>query len=232
MTFTPVKYNLFSKNAKKLTINLLIQAHFHIGGIIHPEHIKIIPYIMGVRHNFAIFNLNILLINLRKTLNLISNLYYYRKIILVNFVPSDKKLGIQGIYKTLAGNQDVLYTKHRWVGGTLTNYYRIHKTITNIFFTKTTKKIKFLAECRGLIFPQRKAQIPHFLFSLAENYTAFNEAIKLKIRFAQISDTNYYGYVKNFNLFMSSSLITITFLSHLINEVAYEGKCKEHLFFK
>lgn len=207
----------------------------HLGGIYHYELNYIVPRVMAVRNNHAVFNNNLLLLTLRKVLLLVSTFTLFKKQLIINSVGehkplSDATVGTIGYH---ARNR-FLYSKLKWVGGTISNFRRI---IRAVYFSRklpkeleTTRRIKFQKATVGL-WLRKIPQLPSLFLSLIDHHWSLNEAKTVDLKTVQIIESHYALLPAEINLFMSSSLLSTTLLIVLIKEAVVNALTRERNFF-
>ena len=186
-----------------LTIQQLLEAGVHLGHKTLRWNPKMKKYIFGKRDSIHIIDLTqtLELINvaLEKVYNTIQN---SGKILFI----STKKQGSESIAE-LAKSTDQYYVNHRWLGGMLTNWDTISKSIKkleiininltseNRGFTKkellkmSVKRDKLQKSLGGIV---QMKKVPDLVFIIDTNYEslAIKESIKLAIPIVAILDTN------------------------------------------
>ena len=190
----------------KFTINELIEAGVHFGHKTMRWNPKMSPYIYGVRNGIHIIDLQKTAPILYKTLKLINEVAINNGKIL--FVGTKRQAS--EIIAEAAKRCGQYYVNHRWLGGMLTNWETVSKSIKtlkdiqariesdNDSFKKLTKKEKLeltraadkLEKSLGGI--AEMGGVPDILFVIDTNkeHIAVQEAKRLSIPVIGISDTN------------------------------------------
>ena len=191
-------------NQKKISIENLFDSGAHFGHQKKRWNPKMKKYIYCSKNNIHIINLEYTM----KTLERVCD-FVYEKIKNENsnilFISTKKK--ICDIVKKVAENTNMFYITSRWLGGTLTNYSTIRKSIKTMY--KIDKEIKINSnnitkkELSNLnkqsikfhnIFDGIKdmKQIPNMIFVIDAKYEliAIKEAKKLQIPIIGIVDTD------------------------------------------
>jgi len=186
-----------------ITIQQLLEAGVHLGHKTLRWNPKMKKYIFGKRDSIHIIDLTqtLELVNvaLEKVYNTIEN---NGKILFI----STKKQASEAIAE-LAKSTDQYYVNHRWLGGMLTNWDTISKSIKkletinknltseNRGFTKkellkmSVQKDKLQRSLGGIV---QMKKVPDLVFIIDTNYEslAIKESIKLAIPIVAILDTN------------------------------------------
>jgi len=186
-----------------ITIQQLLEAGVHLGHKTLRWNPKMKKYIFGKRDSIHIIDLTqtLELINvaLEKVYNTIQN---SGKILLI----STKKQASEAIAE-LAKSTDQYYVNHRWLGGMLTNWNTISKSIKkletinknltseNRGFTKkellkmSVQRDKLQKSLGGIV---QMKKVPDLVFIIDTNYEslAIKESLKLAIPIVAILDTN------------------------------------------
>ena len=188
----------------KATMRDMLEAGVHFGHQTRYWNPKMAPYIFGARNKIHIINLEETLPLYNDAINFIGNLAAKKGKIL--FVGT--KWAAQEIVKEQATRAGMPYVNHRWLGGMLTNYKTIRKSIKRLKeleaqsesgdFGKITKKeILMLTREkekleRGIGGIKDMGGIPDALFIIDVGYEkiAIAEANKLGIPVIGIVDTN------------------------------------------
>lgn len=120
---------------KKITILDLFKAKAHIGHLKKFISPKALIYIYTINNNLSIINLNITILMLKKTIIFIKKIINKKgKILFVN-----TKKQFNWIIKKYATIMNMPYINNRWLGGILTNYKTIKKSIN--YYTSIKNKI-------------------------------------------------------------------------------------------
>jgi small subunit ribosomal protein S2 len=187
-----------------ISMKLLLEAGVHFGHQTNKWNPKMKPYIFGARNNIYI-------IDLQQTVGLFQTAYDFivekaaegRNILFVG----TKKQSQEAI-KEEAVRCGMPYVNQRWLGGMLTNFTTIKKsierlnTLTKVFedesvkafpkkeITKLQKEKAKLEKVLGGIQTMRSLPGAIFVVDPSREHIAVNEARKLKIPIVAIVDTN------------------------------------------
>ena len=188
----------------KTLMKRMLDAGVHFGHRARFWHPKMKPYIYGVRNGIHIINLEKTLPKFIEAINFIGSSIATGKIIL--FVGT--KRTANSIIKEEAIRCGMPYVNHSWLGGMVTNYQTIKKSI------KRLKDLEFLAddnfvhfakkEALGMMQEMKKLErnlggikdldgIPDIMFIIDIGYekNAVLEARKLNLPIVAVVDTNY-----------------------------------------
>ncbi len=187
-----------------ISIKEMIKSGIHFGHQTRYWHPKMKQYIYKKYNNIHIINLEKTLILLKLALKKINILQKKKKKIL--FVGT-KKIA-SSLTKKIACKYKQFFVNHRWLGGMLTNWKTVKKSIKNLkklekqekngIFNKLVKKealykkkllIKLENSIGGI---KNMEKLPDALFVIDAKYEkiAIKEAQKLKIKIFAIVDTN------------------------------------------
>jgi small subunit ribosomal protein S2 len=189
----------------KVTIKELLDAGVHFGHKKERWNPKMAPYIYGIRDGIHIIDLQQTAALMQSVLNLIYEIAKKNGKIL--FVST--KIQASDIVAEYAEKCGQYYVNHRWLGGMLTNWVTISRSIKKLDnlektlndeeecenYTKkeilnlTRKKDKLLKSLGGI---RNIAGKPHLIVVIDTNkeHLAIQEAVKLNIPIAAIVDTN------------------------------------------
>ena len=188
----------------QFTIYDLLEAGVHFG---HPKsswNPKMAPYIFGIRNKIHIIDLEKTLPMLQQAMSFSSNVIARKGKIL--FVGT--KFSAKNLIKEIAEKCGMPYVDHRWLGGMLTNYKTIRRSIKRLkdlemqfeneaFGTLTKKEILDLERLkakltRSLGGIKEMGGLPDALFVIDTGHEkiAVSEANKLRIPIVGIVDTN------------------------------------------
>jgi len=182
----------------------MIQRGMHLGRITSKLNPKMKPFIIGIKNNCHIINLEKTKEHLLTTLKFIEDLKKEGKVIL--FVATNPP--INKIVENFAKEINYPFITNRWLGGLLTNFPEIRKRVnyyknlkkqfergeiekyTKKERTKISKKLKDLKiKFEGI---ENLEKIPDaiFLADVSKEKTAVNEAKKMKIPIIGLCNTN------------------------------------------
>jgi small subunit ribosomal protein S2 len=192
------------KNMSAISMKLLLEAGVHFGHQTNKWNPKMKPYIFGARNNIYI-------IDLQQTVGLFQTAYNFvvdtvsegREVLFVG----TKKQSQEAI-KEEAMRCGMPYVNQRWLGGMLTNFVTIKKSIdrlnslTNMFnddsinafpkkeITKMQKEMQKMENVLGGIKNMKSTPAAVFIVDPSREHIAVNEAKKLRIPITAIVDTN------------------------------------------
>lgn len=218
-----------------LTIDQLFKARLHLGQKHKYAHKNTIFYILGVRHNISILNLEKLLYNLRIIFSAIAELTAQRGIfflfggfknilletILNKFFNKYKLSSSTFVIKGLTAGQ--------WVNGMFSNWRVIYDRFQNLksLHFKNSFANKSLTNLKSIKFFDNKI-IPDVVFMFNYDKDAVKEISNLHIPIIGIvgtdQDPNKFLYALIGN---SDNLDSIYFFCQLINEAIKTGKLEE-----
>ncbi len=187
-----------------ISMKLLLEAGVHFGHQTNKWNPKMKPYIFGARNNIYI-------IDLQQTVGLFQAAYNY----VVDVVSEGKEVLFVGTKKQSqeaikeeAMHCGMPFVNQRWLGGMLTNFVTIKKSIdrlnslTEMFnddsinafpkkeITKMQKEKQKLESVLGGIRSMKSTPAAVFVVDPSREHIAVNEAKKLRIPIAAIVDTN------------------------------------------
>ena len=192
------------KNMSKVSMRDMLEAGVHFGHQTRYWNPKMAPYIFGARNKIHIINLEETMTLYNDAMNFIGSVAAKKGKIL--FVGT--KWAAQHIVKEQADRCGMPYVNHRWLGGMLTNYKTIRKSIkrlkdldvmveANAFKGLTKKEILMLNREqekleRSIGGIKNMGGIPDILFVIDVGYekNAILEAKKLGIPVVGVVDTN------------------------------------------
>jgi small subunit ribosomal protein S2 len=187
-----------------ISMKLLLEAGVHFGHQTNKWNPKMKPYIFGARNNIYI-------IDLQQTVGLFQTAYNF----VIDTVSEGKEILFVGTKKQSqeAIKEEALrcgmpYINQRWLGGMLTNFFTIKKsidrlkTLTAMFndesikafpkkeITKLQKEKDKLENVLGGISSMKSLPAAVFIVDPSKEHIAVNEAKKLRIPIVAIVDTN------------------------------------------
>ncbi len=188
----------------EITMNQLLEAGVHFGHQTSRWNPKMSKYIYGARNGIHIVNLQKTLIHFREAEKYLKGIAQQGKKIL--FVATKKQA--QDLIAEEATRAGMYYVNQRWLGGTLTNFATIRKSIQRLLdlerleeetqFEQLNKKeaqqkrkeiAKLNKFLRGI---KRMTELPEamFIVDTRKERIALAEAIKLGIKVVAMVDTN------------------------------------------
>lgn len=201
-----------TKDIKIPTIDEMLEAGLYFGHRHTKNNPKMAPFILTLRNNIGIIDLEKTRTQLEEALNFIQKVIKEGgTILMVGTRPAVKE-----IVKDLGKEGDIFYVYERWIGGTLTNFKEILKRIKYLKdleekkekgeLEKYTKKeqqdfaleIQKLNQRFGGIKNMEKLPDVLFIFDLKENILPAKEAKRMKIPVVALCDTNTDPELANF----------------------------------
>ncbi len=190
---------------KQVDIRELLDAGVHFGHKAARWNPKMAPYIYGIKDNVHVINLQHTTILMQNALNVIYETAKKNGKIL--FVST--KIQATDIIAEYAEKCDQYYVNHRWLGGMLTNWGTISRSIkklenfektlaneeTSSIYTKkeildiTRKKDKLLKSLGGIRHLGGRPNLVVIIDTIKEKL-AIDEAVKLRIPIVAVVDTN------------------------------------------
>jgi small subunit ribosomal protein S2 len=189
-----------------MTMRQMLEAGVHFGHQTRFWHPKMRPYIFGDRNRIHI-------INLEKTLPLFNEAMAYLKRMAENggtvlFVGTKRQA--QDIIEQEAQRCGMPYVAHRWLGGMLTNYRTIRRSIERLknlesILTDTTGGLERFRKKEVLTFERERDKLMEslggikdmpgipdamFIIDVGHEYIAVSEAKKLNIPVVGVVDSN------------------------------------------
>jgi len=192
------------KNEFKIDIEEMMRLGVHFGHKTSRCHPKMRPYILGIRNDIHIIDLEKTKEKLEEALRFIQKIISEQKTIV--FIGT--KTILKNLVNEIALECNLPYISERWLGGTFTNFETISKRIKYLkdlekkekegFFEKYTKKEKqqFKKELERLrkkfegIKNLEKLPDAIFVCDMEKETTAIKEAKKRGIKIIGIADTN------------------------------------------
>jgi len=181
----------------------LLSTGAHFGHVTRKWHPSYAPYILMERNGVHIINLEETLSGLKKAQDFLSKIVKKNGEVL--FVGTKKQA--KDIVQQEADRCGMFYVVERWLGGTLTNYSTIKKSIkrlqllekegSSIYQDLTKKEIQMLNRERVKLADQHRGikdmrRVPDVIIVVDANFesTAVQEAIRLEIPVIAIVDSN------------------------------------------
>lgn len=192
------------KNEFKIDTEEMMKLGVHFGHRTSRCHPKMRPYILGIRNNVHIIDLQKTKEKLEEALRFIQKIISEKKVIV--FIGT--KINLKNLVKEIALECDLPYVSERWLGGTFTNFEIISKRIKYLkdleekekegYFEKYTKKEKqrFKKELERVrkkfegIKNLEKLPEAVFVCDMKKEATAIKEAQRKGIKIIAIADTN------------------------------------------
>ncbi len=225
----------------KVTIRQMLEAGLHFGHQTRRWNPKMKPYIYGPRNGIYIIDLDITMRLFRQAYNYIVDVVANEGTVL--FVGTKRQA--QEIIRSEAERCGMFYVNHRWLGGMMTNFQTIKRSIERL------KKIEAM-QADGSInrFPKKEILkmekervkldrnlggikemrvLPDVLFVIDPNKEeiAVSEANKLKIPVAALTDTNCDpAGIDHIIPGNDDAIRSIKLITSLIAEAVLEGKAK------
>ena len=184
---------------KKLTIEKILSLNLHLGGDKLYKNKELPNFVIAYRTNFVVYNINLLFVKLRKILLGVSSIAFYNKLLMINTCMEPRKINDATIdyLKQLARNW-FLIAAHKWIGGSLTNYKNIYKSLYSLLRVSkkmwTVKRLKYKEAIKGLLV-NRVPKLPAIFISFGDNHYGLNEARSIGIKTIQFIENDYKNYV-------------------------------------
>jgi len=192
-------------NIPEVTIEDLLEAGVHFGHNVRRWNPKMEQYIFGVRNNIHIFDLRVTLPLINSALSKLHDVVSKSGKVL--FVGTKKQCS--SIVKEIALENDQFYINKRWLGGTLTNWKTISKSINRLDDLESTlndestsqklskkelldlsrEKEKLLSNIGGIRNLKGRPDLL-VIFDIVKDRLAVLEAQKLGIPMIAIADSN------------------------------------------
>lgn len=192
-------------NLPEVTIEQLLESGVHFGHNVRRWNPKMEEYIFGVRNNIHIFDLRVTLPLINTALSKLHDVVSKSGKVL--FVGTKKQCS--SIVKEIALESEQFYINKRWLGGTLTNWKTISKSINRLdslesiltdaessqnlskkeLLDLSREKDKLLSNIGGIRNLDGKPDLL-VIFDIVKDKLAVLEATKLGIPMIGISDTN------------------------------------------
>lgn len=228
----------------EITLQQLLMSGAHFGHLTRRWNPKMKPYIFMERSGIYIIDLNKTLTNLLEACQVVTNIVRGGEKIL--FLGTKKQA--KDIVRVEAERCGMPYVTERWLGGTLTNFSTIKKSIKHLknlekmatdgtYDNITKKEIlrierqkEKLEKTLGGIKDMAKLPAGMFVVDTKKEAIAVAEANKLNIPVFGVVDTNSdpdpidYPIPANDDAFKSVSLIV-----HTVTDAVLEGKLKEEM---
>ena len=229
------------KNEFKIDIDEMMRLGVHFGHRTSRCHSKMKPYILGIRNNIHIIDLQKTKEKLEEALKFIQKIISEQKTIV--FIGT--KITLKNLVKEIALECDLPYISERWLGGTFTNFETISKRIKYLndsekkekegFFEKYTKKerlqfgkeLERLRKKFGGIMNLEKLPDAVFICDMRKETTAIKEARKKEIKIIAITDTNVDPTLADFPIPASDDGISsVKYILEKVKEVILKAKSK------
>jgi len=182
----------------------MFKAKVHFGHLKRFVSPKMTKYVYGMNNKISIINLDLTLKLMVRTLNFVEKIIKNNGVILI----VGTKRQASKLVKEYSEKVDMPYVNFRWLGGLLTNYKTIKKSVEKLYELEEKKEknnFGHLTKKEGLITNRKLDKLklnldgvknmkglPDALFIIDVNYesTALLEAVKLSIPVIGIVDTN------------------------------------------
>lgn len=159
----------------------LIKSKIYLGLNKSTKDPAIFSYLLGIRHNFCIFDLNKIIKNLKRALKIILKINQSKKTIFFVGFPDCQKKKIINILNT---KKHYHSSDESWVNGILTNgkdlFSYKNNFLKNLGLKKEKEKFFFYEKFGGLLNLNKKPDLI-IIFDHSKNLDAFNEAFKMQI---------------------------------------------------
>jgi len=226
---------------KSATVEELLKSGAHFGHLTRRWNPKMKEFIFMARNGIHIIDLKKTEKYLQEALNEVANLSRAGKTIL--FVGTKKQA--QDIIKTEAIRCGMPFATHRWLGGMLTNFSTVRKSISRmeeIEKMKSDGTFDELTKKEGLMLEREREKLEQTLGGIAnmnrlpgavfvvdtiKEHIAINEAVKLNIPIIALVDTNSDPDVPDYIVPANDdSARTIQLVTSLIADAIIEGNAE------
>lgn len=186
----------------EVTLSELIKAGFHFGHEVRKWNPKMKKYIYGKKDGVYIIDLEKTFEGLQKSYEFIQQIVARGEKLLI---VGTKKL-IQEIVEETAKDCGMFYVTQRWLGGTLTNFEIIRKSVEKLKglekllektegvskkeFARASHEVTKLRRLLNGIRDMEKLPAALFVLDVNKEQTAIKEAVKLNIPIIALVDTN------------------------------------------
>lgn len=187
-------------------VRKLIESGVHFGHQKSKWCPKMKYYIWGVRNDTHLIDISKTAAQIEKTMTFLQDVVIQGKQIL--FLGTKK--AAQDIVKKAAADTNMPYVNHRWIGGTLSNYSQVKKSLTKLLHLEDvlakSKDVQFYTKKELNIFQKMVARLEryvgglrNFVFSelgaivvidVARENSAILEAASMKVPIVALVDTN------------------------------------------
>ena len=227
--------------SKSASVEELLKSGAHFGHLTRRWNPKMKEFIFMSRNGIHIIDLKKTEVYLKEALKEVSELARAGKTIL--FVGTKKQA--QEIIKTEAIRCGMPFITHRWLGGMLTNFSTVRKSISRMeeiekmktdgTFDEITKKEGLMLEREQLKLEQTLGGIANmnrlpgaiFVVDTIKEHIAINEAVKLNIPIIALVDTNSDPDIPDFIIPANDdSARTISLLTGLVADAIIEGNAE------
>ncbi len=226
---------------KSATVEELLKSGAHFGHLTRRWNPKMKEFIFMARNGIHIIDLKKTEQYLQEALEEVANLARAGKTIL--FVGTKKQA--QDIIKTEAIRSGMPFATHRWLGGMLTNFSTVRKSISRmeeIEKMKTDGTFDELTKKEGLMLEREREKLEQTLGGIAnmnrlpgavfvvdtiKEHIAINEAVKLNIPIIAMVDTNSDPDIPDYIIPANDdSARTIQLVTSLIADAIIEGNAE------
>ncbi len=223
---------------EKITIRNLLEAGAHFGHKTGRWNPKMRPYIFGARNGIHIIDLQKTVPMFKKAYQVVRDTVASGKHVL--FVGTKRQA--QDVVKQEAERAGQFYVNHRWLGGTLTNFQTIKKSIEKLnkleeqfadgsIYSRPKKEVlkleKYLGKLKANLGGIQKMDgHPGIIFIVdsVKEHIAVLEAYKLYIPIVAITDTNADPTLIDYPIPANDDAIrSIQLISEIIADAALEG---------
>lgn len=194
----------------RLTLNQLLLSNVYLGTKSNFFNVRVKPFLLGSRTGSYIINLSFTYLQFKILINLIINIVSYRQKILIV-----KDLDFYDLKASLL-LKNVFYYDKKWIGGILTNYRTVRKSLK--FKENNLLAIRYMPSLL-------------FLFNTNISKWALFEAYNLEIPVSAIIDTNssYLEYINYPIIGNNQSFESIYLYVHILRNAVLKGRQKECL---
>ncbi len=224
---------------RTVSIEEMLKAGMHFGHRTNRWHPKMKPYIFTAKNGVYIIDLNKTQVKLNEALDFMSKMIVENKSIL--FVGTKKQ--VAGPMQKMATEIEQPYIVGKWLGGYLTNFPVVKKSVKkylDLLEKKDSGKLEKYTKKERLEFDREIAKLKErvggltsltklpdvlFVWDIKEEETAVKEAIQKNIPIVAICDTNVNPELVNYPIPANDDATkTITLVMSLIKDAVLEAK--------
>lgn len=186
-------------------------------------------YLMGIRNNFAVYNLTFIMFGLRLTLMSMVARMLVKVRTIINYAGNTNLSNIS--YKPLEEfpRNQFLITWRKWTGGILTNFKRISKRIiSRIHNTRRDSRNNQI----NVHYPKNIPKFPGYMLNTTNHHWALNESKNVRLKNTQLVEISHLGDFGDINLPFNTTYFSLRALTALLQETASYVKTLKKLSHK
>lgn len=197
----------------KLTLNQMLLSNVHIGHTCRFLNVQMKPFILGYRSGIHIINISFTNFQFKIFINFLINIFSLRQKLLIL-----KELDFFN-FSNYLNLKNVFYYDKKWIGGALTNFRQVRRSI----------KFKEFNNVKSSLISLKYMPSAIFLFNVNQSKWALFEALNLDIPVGAILDTNtaFFKYINYPIVGNNKSFESLYLYLSLIKNAAIKGKQKE-----